>query len=207
VVLARADVEVANVVEENYQTNMYLEDLDLEVLRGYVALDAKVGHKKFRFVSTHLEAFTGNPEFDYFIAQVQMAQAMELVLALADEEKPIVMVGDFNSPAPLGNTYLYVLSEGYNDAWNSNLLECNTDGFTYGHDADLMNEFVNFYERIDYVFTRNPVNDTVLPTWVIVVGDEYRNRTSSGLWPSDHGGVVAKLKIPYSDGPCAYTFK
>jgi len=207
VVLARVDVAVANVVERNYQTNMYLEDLELEVLRGYVALDAKVGHKKFRFVSTHLEAFTGNPEFDYFIAQIQMAQAMELVGTLADEEKPIVMVGDFNSPAPLGGTYQYVLSEAYNDVWNTNLLDCNPEGYTFGHDADLNNEFADFYERIDYIFTRNPGDDTVLPTWAIVVGDEYRNRTPSGLWPSDHGGVVAKLKIPYSYGPYAHTFK
>jgi endonuclease/exonuclease/phosphatase family metal-dependent hydrolase len=207
VVLTRVDVEVANVVEENYQTNLYLEDLKLEVLRGYVAFDAKVGHKKLRFVSTHLEAFTGDPEFDYFIGQIQLAQAMELVGTLSDENQPVVIVGDFNSPAPVGDTYQYILSEGYNDAWEDNHLKCNPDGFTFGHDADLMNRFADFDERIDFVFTRHPSGDTILPARIIVVGDEYRNRTSSGLWPSDHGGVVAKLKIPFADRLYVHRFK
>jgi len=29
----------------------------------------------------------------------------------------------------------------------------------------------------------------------MVVGDERGNKTRSGLWPSDHGGVVARLQI------------
>jgi hypothetical protein len=30
-----------------------------------------------------------------------------------------------------------------------------------------------------------------------VVGDEFYNRTALGLWPSDHGGLVAKLDLKY----------
>jgi endonuclease/exonuclease/phosphatase family metal-dependent hydrolase len=200
VVLARKGVGIKNVVAQNYQVNLPLPDLGTEVFRGYVAVDAKVGRKKVRFVNTHLEAFTGDPELDVVIEQIQNAQAMELVASLATEEKPIIMVGDFNSPASYGTTYQYVLSEGFHDAWNTNLLTCNENGFTFGHDADLRNEFVDFYERIDFVFTRNPGENLPLPTCVMVVGDEYRNRTPSGLWPSDHGGVAAKLKIPCYKG-------
>jgi hypothetical protein len=207
VVLARAGVGIKNVVAENYQYNLYVEDLELEVLRGYVSLDAKVGHKKIRFVSTHLEALTGDPEFDAIITQIQLAQAAELVGTLANEKKPIVMVGDFNSPASFGDTYQYVLSEGFHDAWNSNMITCNEDGYTFGHDADLRNQFADFYERIDYVFTRNPDENVALPTRIIVIGDEYWNRTPSGLWPSDHGGVVAKLKLPFVHGMYAHTFE
>jgi len=207
VVLARKEVGIENVVALNYQVNLPLADLGTEVFRGYVAVDAKVGRTKVRFVNTHLEAFTGDPEFDAIIEQVQNAQAMELVASLAAEEKPIIMVGDFNSQAPYGTTYQYILSEGFHDAWNTNLLTCNEDGFTFGHDPDLRNEFVDFYERIDYVFTRNPGDNLPLPTRVMVVGDEYRNRTPSGLWPSDHGGVAAKLKIPCYDGIFAHSFK
>jgi endonuclease/exonuclease/phosphatase family metal-dependent hydrolase len=197
--LARKDVGVENVVTQNYQYNLSIEDLGLEVLRGYVALDAKVGKKKIRFVSTHLEALTGDPALDAIITEIQVAQAMELVGSLANEEKPIVMVGDFNSAAPLGKTYQYVLSEGFHDAWNSNSITCNGEGNTFGHDADLRNQFADFYERIDFVFTRNPGKNRALHTRVMVVGDEYRNRTPSGLWPSDHGGVAAILKIPFVD--------
>jgi endonuclease/exonuclease/phosphatase family metal-dependent hydrolase len=200
VVLARKEVKIENVVAQNYQVNLPLKDLGTEVFRGYVAVDAKLGGNKIRFVNTHLEAFTGDPELDAIIEQIQFSQAMELIESLATEEKPIIMVGDFNSQAPYGTTYQYVLSESFHDAWTTNLITCNEDGYTFGHDADLRNKFADFYERIDFVFTRNPGNNPALPTRVIVVGDEYRNRTPSGLWPSDHGGVVAKLKIPFADG-------
>jgi hypothetical protein len=205
VVLAREEIVVENVVTQHYQYYLSIDDLGLDVLRGYVALDAKIGRNKIRFVNTHLEALTGDPELDALITQIQVAQAMELVGSLANEEKPIVMVGDFNSPAPLAATYQYVLSEGFHDAWNSNSITCNEEGNTFGHDADLRNQFADFYERIDYVFTRNPGNNPALPTRVIIVGDEYRNRTPSGLWPSDHGGVAAKLKLPLMDGIYAHS--
>jgi endonuclease/exonuclease/phosphatase family metal-dependent hydrolase len=206
VVLARTEVGIENVVAQNYQVNLPLKDLGTEVFRGYVAVDAKVGCKKVRFVNTHLEAFTGEPELDAIIAEIQYAQAMELVSSLANEETPIILVGDFNSPAPYGDTYQYVLSEGFHDAWTTNLLTWNEDGYTFGHDGDLRNEFVDFYERIDFVFTKNPGENLASRTCVIVVGDEYRNRTPSGLWPSDHGGVVAKLKIPRSKGIFAHSY-
>jgi endonuclease/exonuclease/phosphatase family metal-dependent hydrolase len=207
VVLAKEEVVVENVVAQNYQVNLPIEDLGLQVLRGYVALDAKVGHKKIRFVNTHLEALTGDPELDELITQIQVAQVMELVATLANEDKPIVMVGDFNSPAPFGPTYQYVLSEGFHDAWNSNMITCNEEGNTFGHDADLRNKIADFYERIDYVFTRNPGDNPALPTRVIIVGDEYRNKTPSGLWPSDHGGVAAKIKLPLMDDIYVYGHK
>jgi hypothetical protein len=206
VVLARRDVDIKNVVTNNYQYNLFIDDLGLEVLRGYITLDAKVGPKKIRFANTHLEALTGDPELDPIITEIQVAQAMELIGSLADEEKPIVMVGDFNSPAPFGDTYQYVLSEGFHDAWNNNRITCNEDGYTFGHDADLRNRFADFSERIDFVFTRTPGENLAPSTSVIVVGDEYRNRTISGLWPSDHGGVVAKLNIPFGGKIYAHLF-
>ena len=29
-----------------------------------------------------------------------------------------------------------------------------------------------------------------------IVGEEDRDRTEGGLWPSDHAGLVASLKLP-----------
>jgi endonuclease/exonuclease/phosphatase family metal-dependent hydrolase len=203
VVLVRKGVSVENVIAQNYQYNLSIEDLGLEVLRGYVALDARVGKKEVRFVNTHLEALTGDPDLDPIITEIQLAQAMELVGSLQGEQKPVIMVGDFNSPAPFGDTYQYILSEQFHDAWNSNKIRCNEDGFTFGHDADLQNQYAEFYERIDFVFTKLPGDNIAPRTRAIVVGDEYRNRTSSGLWPSDHGGVVANLKLPIFQKPVA----
>ena len=110
------------------------------------------------------------------------------------------MVGDFNTQAPIGDVYQYIVSEGFLDTWTRNTLEDNPEGYTYGHDSDLRNEEANFWERIDQIYVKNnsgmSVSPILDPVLAIVVGDEEFNRTPSGLWPSDHGGVVARLKFP-----------
>jgi len=48
------------------------------------------------------------------------------------------------------------------------------------------------HERIDYVFVRDA---DVRRTWTI--GDRQDDRsTPHRLWPSDHAGVVADLRLP-----------
>jgi len=44
-------------------------------------------------------------------------------------------------------------------------------------------------QRIDYVFSRG-----LSPEETRLVGDKPNSRTPSGLWPSDHAGVVATLE-------------
>jgi len=193
VVLVRGDVEVSNVQTENFQTNLIIPSLGIELKRGFVALDAMVDGTSYRFVNTHLEPF---------LLDVKKAQAQELLTSIADETLPVIMVGDFNTQAPIGDVYQYIVSEGFLDVWTRNALEDNPEGFTYGHDSNLRNVEANFWERIDQIYVKHdnssyssPILD---PTLVIVVGDEEFNRTPSGLWPSDHGGVVARLKFPHS---------
>ena len=168
---------------------------NFEVVRGYVAVDAKVGCEKYRFVNTHLESAP--------IDIIRLAQAAELVAVLKDETLPVILAGDFNTLAESGATYQYLLSEGYIDTWTENLFNlfnCNPEGLTHGHDIDLLNEEVNFDKRIDYIFAKN----NALPgkigfVFALIIGDEQWNRTPSGLWPSDHGGIAAHLYIPVSD--------
>jgi hypothetical protein len=194
VILARGDVEISDVRSGNFAVNLVIPDYGIEVLRGWVSAEAKVNRKTYRFVNTHLEAF-GSP--------IRLAQALELLETLEGEPWPIIMVGDFNSQAPDGITYNAVLDAGYLDVWTKNRVPGNPDGFTFGHDPDLRNEVANFWERIDFIFVKN--NNPYLPKHVLdpvlamVVGDEPEDRTPSGLWPSDHGGVVARLRIPTSD--------
>jgi hypothetical protein len=47
-------------------------------------------------------------------------------------------------------------------------------------------------KRIELVLTKGGFN----PVAVDVVSEESADRTASGLWPSDHAGVVATLQIP-----------
>lgn len=192
VILVRKDVQVSDVVARNFQAKLVIPGI--EVLRGFVAVTAKVGRQSYRVVNTHLEP-ASNPA----LLPIQLAQAKELLGFLADETLPIIMIGDFNSEAPDGATYKLVLSEGFTDIWSENFLKHNPDGFTYGHDADLRNPVANFTERIDYIFVRNDSRffrkPIIGPVFAIVVGDEEFNKTPSGLWPSDHGGVVARFRL------------
>lgn len=196
VVLARHDVQVSRVSEVNYQMSLPLPGLGIEISRGYVALDARVRNKTYRFVNTHLKA-----EVDL----IRMAQAQELVASLQNETLPVILVGDLDTPAPTGQTYQYLESEGLVDAWTRNLIRRNSGGFTSPHDLDLRNEEVHLYQRIDLIFVRSNVRwhgrQIIGPVLAYVVGDELHDRTPSGLWPSDHAGVVAWLKIPIAPTP------
>jgi endonuclease/exonuclease/phosphatase family metal-dependent hydrolase len=194
VVLARKDVVTANVVEKNYAAMIYSPPIIIP--RGYVALDATVGHKTYRFVNTHLEPF---------IPAIQTLQAAELIGDLASETLPIILVGDLNTPAPTGDTYKTLLFNGYVDAWTENQVRPRIPGYTSGFDSNLRNATVDLDERIDLIMVNSHWSSNGLPNigpvFAYVVGDELADRLlfppdGSLIWPSDHAGVVALLHIP-----------
>lgn len=190
VVLVRGDVNYFGVVETNYQAALPIPSLPgMDIPRGYVALTATIGDNDYRFVNTHLE-----PAWQ----PIKMAQAAELVQSLENETLPIIMLGDFNTHATYGEAYNYFLDEGYEDVWTHNLLGNAGNGFTAPHDNDLRNETVILDRRIDLVFVRNsnfPGNLPIGPVQAAVIGNELEDRTPSGLWPSDHAGVIATLQL------------
>jgi hypothetical protein len=122
---------------------------------------------------------------------IQVAQASELLTGPASTSLPVILVGDFNSRADGTGTATYGLlrGAGFDDAWSQT--HPNEPGNTFGHDADLRNTTVNFTQRIDLVLYRGDLR----ALGADVVGDELSDRTSSGLWPSDHGGGVATLGV------------
>jgi hypothetical protein len=191
VVLARHDVQINNVVEQNYQAALPIPGFGIDLPRGYIALDARVDSKTYRFVNTHLESIS---------EQVRFAQAQELVAILSNETKPIILVGDLNTLAPDGNAYQYIINQGYVDSWDRNRICLNPDGYTAIHDPDLRNTTVKLDQRIDLILVKSHKylgnRQIIGPVWSFVVGDELKDRTPSGLWPSDHAGVIARLRIP-----------
>lgn len=147
--------------------------LVLNVARSWGWVDAEVDGRPFRFVNTHLEAWD---------AEVRAAQREELLATIGDPGVPVVVVGDFNAePSTVGMPREYV------DAW---AVAGEGDGLTCGQAADLTGAG-SLGQRIDYVFVRGA---RVERGWV--VGHREQDRTASGLWPSDHAGVVAELRIP-----------
>jgi hypothetical protein len=141
----------------------------------------------FRFVTTHLEPESTNP----LVNAVQAAQANELLTGPANTPLPVILVGDFNSRADGTGTATYsiLVGAGFKDAWSAT--HPRELGNTWGHAADLRNTTVNLTQRLDLVLFRGDVRALDAD----VLGEELRDRTRSGLWPSDHAGVVATLGL------------
>ena len=180
VILARSDVEISRSTTANFEKALFIELLGLKIERGYAAIDATVAGITYRFVNTHLEAFTED---------VRVAQTQELVDILADEALPIILLGDFNTRATHGTGYQTIISAGYEDLWQ---MDSEGTGNTCCQDDDILNEISDLTVRIDQIFVRN-----LQPTKVIThtVGDKSTDRLDSGLWPSDHAGVVALISV------------
>lgn len=179
VILSRSDVVISRPMSANYANMLTIEMLGLGVLRGYAAVDATVSGTTYRVVNTHLEAF---------VEEARFAQTQELVDILSEETLPIILLGDFNTPAPDGTAYQILLSSGYADVWQ---LDSQGTGYTCCQAAELQNAVSNHSVRIDQIFVRN----LELPVSVMThtIGDKPSDRITSGLWPSDHAGVVAHL--------------
>lgn len=181
VILSRSDVAISRSMGANYTNMLTIGMLGLEVQRGYVAVDATVSGTTYRIVNTHLEAEAIGQES-------RVAQMQELVDVLSEETLPIILLGDFNTPAPDGTAYQILLSAGYVDVWQ---MDSEGTGNTCCQAPNILNEVSGHSVRIDQIFVRN----LELPASVMTqtVGDEPSNRLASGLWPSDHAGVVAHL--------------
>lgn len=194
VVLARGDVAVSNPRTGTYSTIVGFPygGSVLPVARGWGSADVRVAQATFRFVNSHLEAF-GIPGVD--AEQVRVAQVGELLAAQAAVaaqagELPTVYVGDYNSTAPSAPAYTRLLTGVGTDAWPRN--HPGDPGLTCCFDATLRDPDDPLTSRIDLVL----LGPGVAAPRATIVGEEAGDRTASGLWPSDHAGVVARLVVP-----------
>jgi endonuclease/exonuclease/phosphatase family metal-dependent hydrolase len=207
VILARCDVPTSDPRSGVYSARLTVSvaGISVSVLRGWASTLATWGGVTYRFVTTHLET-DGSPT-------VQVAQARELIAALAGETHPIVLVGDFNSAADGSQTATYgiLLSEGgFADAWTA--AHPHDPGYTSSLPASLFGP-PQLTTRIDLVLVRYD-----FPSWshtgivggvhADVIGEETpADLTPSGRWPSDHAGVVVTLNTPKAvekfNGPAA----
>ncbi|MFP2911412.1 endonuclease/exonuclease/phosphatase family protein [Pyxidicoccus sp. 3LFB2] len=184
VILARGDVQISGVVQQNYTHNQQVPvgGASVTFKRGFTKVEATVDGARFTFVNSHLEGLMPANE----------AQANELAGILAGYPRPLVLVGDLNtgpgSPTPAYG--IFTGSAGLTDAWTT---VGTGNGFTCCV-GDRVNDTTTegFDERIDLVLHDG---DGLEPLSAEVVGDELSDRTESGLWPSDHAGVVVKFRI------------
>ncbi len=193
VIIARDDVEVSNARNGTFENIIEFPfgQAVLPVARGWGSVDVQSRRAELRFVNSHLEAF-GIPGLD--AEQLRVLQVGELleaqeVLAAELGELPMVYVGDYNSRAPDAPAYTALLAGVGGDAWTRN--HPKDAGETCCFDPTLRDPDNPLTTRIDLVLHST---DVKAPR-ARVVGDEVEDRTDSGLWPSDHAGVVARLVV------------
>ena len=164
--------------------------------RGYQWVDVRAGATRLRFVNTHLEAFSSD---------LALAQASQLLTATAND-RSTVLVCDCNSD-PLNSSIkpddhvphkapyeLITGSGGFTDEWLR--WAPAEDGWTSGL-SELVNDPTaeDFDHRIDMVFGRTATGGPLAVTRGEVTGTDVADRDpATGLWPSDHGGVVLRLQ-------------
>ena len=161
----------------------------VELPWAWASVDATRGGQSFRFATTHLDPISGF---------AQQLQANEFLAGPGSTTLPVVWVGDFNSDAEATvitgvpsatTTYGSIVASGFSDAWS---MRHPTDpGFTCCQATNLLNPTSTLTERVDLVLTRGPFH----VGRASIVGDEAADRLSSGLWPSDHAGVVVTLEL------------
>jgi endonuclease/exonuclease/phosphatase family metal-dependent hydrolase len=147
--------------------------------RGWTAVDARLGKRSFRFVNTHLEAYGGD---------LRNLQARELLRGpLASKRTQAILVGDLNSdprdPAPEGLAFDTIAGAGFVDAFK-------VPPATSGQAEKLDNPTSELKRYIDHIMSR-PALRTISTR---VVGNRPSDRIA-GLWPSDHAGTVATLRL------------
>jgi len=195
VVLARTDLSVSSLKILDVQKHLFNTNLTftnpvlgtVTVPRGWISVDAKIRGKSFRFITTHLESFS---------PLVQIAQANELTQGPANTELPVVFAADFNSDATSSDpiqsaAYRILLGAGFIDVWSK--AHPSDPGFTWPlHGEDPFTPVSTPNQRIDLVLARGEFG--VLGARLIG-NNQLTDLTPSGLWPADHAGVVAILRI------------
>jgi endonuclease/exonuclease/phosphatase family metal-dependent hydrolase len=162
----------------------------IEIVRGWVSVDLSIRGKAVRIINTHLDGDCSDPA-------IQLAQAQEILQGPLQDARnrdlPVILLGDLNSKADGTGTSTYSKllkpAVGFVDAWAEG---GRGSGFTCCQDDDLLNAESHLSDRRDFVLF---ANGSFQATDAELVGTNPRDRTPSGLWPSDHAGVVAKLPL------------
>lgn len=191
-ILARTDINASQLQLTNVQTANYaatftpsVAGIPFPVHRAWASVDVAFHLRKFRFVVTHLES--AHPLFTD-------AQAQELLAGPANTALPVVIALDSNmdpeNPAdPTSGTYQRFLAAGFADSWTT--ANPNQQGNTWGEYATQPTTAFLATVRNDQIFVRGGFE----PKAAELFGAKADSRTASGLWPSDHLGLAARLAL------------
>lgn len=189
-ILARADIDPDVLQLSKIQSGLFNAKLTLnvggnpvDVHRAWISVDVKFYGTSFRFIDTQFEAFDPKVNHD---------QAEELLAGPANTAEPVVLAMDSNSKADLPRnatspTYYDLLQRGFTDAWTQ--AEGDSPGLTCCLESSMPNHRSTVIKRIDLILLRGDLKADSAQ----VLGGEVSDKTS-GLWPSNHLAVVARLE-------------
>jgi endonuclease/exonuclease/phosphatase family metal-dependent hydrolase len=197
-----AGIKISNAQGGHFNTLLRVKVggvLNVDVTRGWTAVNVKKSGRKVHVVDSHLEAFDSQPSnkasdgMTYPKGGIREAQAKELVgpTGPATSKLPTLLIGDFNSDYPVNGdqvfpgdalAYLALLSGGFSERaltpppfgcciQDANLTNPSTAGITH---------------RVDHIMA---------DTKKIKFKKGAITSTFNGLWSSDHFGVFSQLRI------------
>ena len=179
------------------QLPITIANIPLDFNRGYQWADVKRDGQKFRFINTHLEAFSSD---------IAYRQIKEMLKGPGSYQGTTIIVCDCNSDPLLEQVkpidtrphsdpyWLAVGKHDFHDTWLQ--WKPARFGWTSGlsetvDDADAS----GFDHRIDMVFARTGEGRRLRVVSGAVTGNTLASKDpTTGLWPSDHAGVVMTLR-------------
>lgn len=174
-------------------------------IRGYNWADVRSGSTVVRVVNTHLESASSD---------IALGQARELLAGpAAPSSTPTIVLCDCNSDPlddsvkstdPLGTPhsgpYDLIVGSGFTDAWlalrpGSCPVDARDDGCTSGLSEGVRDATAaGFDHRIDLVLARTASGGAAVDRGTVTGNTVADRDPATGLWPSDHAGVVLRLR-------------
>ena len=180
---ARRGIRVRKVAAGAYAAGLDITvaGTTVHATRGWIATTLAVRGRQIVVFDTHLDSVS---------AAVRAAQGRELLARIRAVKAPVVLLGDLNSgPGSDRTVYDALLAAGLGDAWTQ--VHGRAPGVTCCFAPDLRSTARALSSRVDLVLT----GARIRATRARVVGEDPADRVR-GLWPSDHAGVVARLRLP-----------
>jgi endonuclease/exonuclease/phosphatase family metal-dependent hydrolase len=189
VILARSnldDTELSNIQAQEYlDVASFPTPIGVAIpnQRGWTSVDVKVNGRVVRFITTHLDQ---SPS-------INGLQISELLQTAANTSLPVILVGDFNVGAnvptdPSFANYQALLNGGFVDAWVEK--RAAGPGLTCCQTPSVSVPTPNFNLRVDLVLLRGGIDIRDIH----LIGNTPAD-FANGVWPSDHAGIVASLRV------------
>jgi endonuclease/exonuclease/phosphatase family metal-dependent hydrolase len=195
-VLRRIDVPATSIAQGTYAAFVPLGPFSVK--RGWIRVSTSHQGVLYHFVTTHLETQS--------VRSVQALQAQELIEVVTSGLNGVTIVaGDLNSDASNPGapswtpTHAAMLGAGFIDVWEQSGRSQRLTGYTCCH-PDLRDREDPLEQRIDFVLVRDarrPARNATPGAFAVdIFGDDASEQTKTGLWPADHAGLLARLRLP-----------